>query len=173
MAGIPKKIIWVPINNFVKLYGISHSRAIARNVHWKEKTKSAPRLYDMRDLLEKCEDIIAKELFDKLDFEADLDEEGSGTASSFRDQKTEQEIRKLRILNDKAEGTLVEASEVAEVYERGLRALGDVLDGVCSNIKKEQPDIDAAVLDLVQRKLVEARRSAAQIDMETFSGEGS
>lgn len=73
----------------------------------------------------------------------------AGDIGSLRDQKTREEIRKLRIKNDKDEGRLVLRTEVAAALRRSLGAVASICE---SKLVNEWP-VAVAGLDVPQARV--------------------
>ena len=113
--------------------------------------------YVVADVWRKCGDLISKK---NLGVRAESFED----ADDLKTEKLAEEVRKLRIANNEAEGLLVRSDEVRIAYDRAFKAMADELDSMVSRVKVACPDIPQSALAAISDQLTTARNRAADID---------
>lgn len=113
--------------------------------------------YCVDDVIEKCGDLIMKRFTPR-----DVRRENH----KIKELLLAEQIRKLKIANDEAEGILVSAFDVEQSYTRSIRAICDVLDSLPSRIKMEHPDVSQSHLDAINQALIAVRNEAAALNFD-------
>ncbi len=114
--------------------------------------------YEIADVWKNCRHLIYKRLQEELSSGSSYDD------GDMKYEKLREEVRKLRILNDQAEGLLVSAVDVEATFSRAIKAMGDELDSIPSRVKMAVPDIDQSALAAILDCLTASRRKASRLD---------
>ena len=146
-----KEVVFLGPRLIAKIFGVSAPTLKAKGL------KSTKGKYDLAEFWRVCREHVREKM--NRDIEEALG--GDLTAVELKVQKTTEEVRKLKIENDLKEGILIPADEAMIEWSRQLKAICDVLDGIPSLVKMENPDISQSVLDSVQRSVISARKKAA------------
>ena len=130
------------------VFGIQHKSLKSRGL------SPVDGKYNLVEVYDKCKDLLFERQMRAIEESSDLD------LGELKTQKTAEEVRKLKIDNDIKEGVLVYADDVAQTYDRGLRAMCDVLDAMPSRIKMQNPSIPQSLLDQINQELIKSRNKA-------------
>lgn len=128
------------------VFGIHHTTASGRGVS--TIMKNGVKSFKVDEVLSKCNDLIIANISDET--------------SDLKQQKVEQEIRKLKIDNDAKEGVLVDAIEVEREFTNRCRAMVSILEGLVPQVKIKNPDIPQPVLSSINETLNKLRNEVAQ-----------
>lgn len=142
----------------IRVFGIANRTLDDRAVEYKVSGKR--RLYNTDDLVAKCGDRILSHLA------ARDGKEITDASTDLKETKLSEEIRKLKIANDEAEGLLVSAADVEAVFSRSVRAMADELDAVVSRVKMANPDMPQSALAVISEQLDAARRKASRLEFD-------
>lgn len=147
--------VWCSARELRRIFGVADKTLTDRSVN---SRKGAGRVeFELADFWNKCANLVWSKARE------------SGLGASLEDaeglkvEKLAEEVRKLRLGNDEIDGLLVRADEVESTYNRGVKAMADVLDSMVSRVKMRCPTLDQAALAEIQECLTEARRKAARV----------
>ena len=153
------RLCWVGVAQIERVFGVSVNSLKGRDV--RSRTTGSRTEFELADFWSKCRDLVYKRMH----------ADGQGSAEDLKSEKLAEEIRKIRIANDQAEGLLVRADEVEAVFSRAIKAMADELDAVVSRVKMAAPDIPQSALAVIAESLAAARRKAARIEFDDSQDE--
>lgn len=147
--------IWIGSGAMRRIFGVEPNVLVKRGV---ETRNTEGRVeHELADFYQKCDDLLFKRLGAKF-----VTSSGDGEFD-MKSEKLAEEVRKLKLANDLTDGSLVVREEVERAYSRGMKAVADVLDGTVSQVKMRLPDVQQAVLAVIDDVMIEVRRKAARI----------
>ena len=141
------------------VFGIQHKSLKSRGL------SPVDGKYNLVEVYDKCKDLLFERQMRAIEDASDMD------LAELKAQKTYEEVRKLKIENDISAGVLVYADDVAQIYDRGLRAMCDVLDAMPSRIKMQNPSIPQSLLDQINQELIKSRNMAVD-SLDALDDEG-
>ena len=142
------KPFMVPIWVLESVFGLHHTTLSGRGCA--PEIIDGKRHFSIADVVTRANDLIIANIGDE--------------ASDAKAEKTIQEVRKLKIENDRNEGMLVPAAEVEVEFMRRFKEIADILDTLVPTVKMQNPTISPAILDSVNQSLIKIRNLAFSAD---------
>jgi phage terminase Nu1 subunit (DNA packaging protein) len=153
--------VWCSGREIRRIFGIADKTLADRGVRTRKSDGGEGRTeYELADFWAKCVNLVVTK----------LGQTGLGAAMEdaecLKTEKLGEEVRKLRIQNDEAEGLLIRTSDVEHAWGRKARAMCDELDAMVSRVKVARPDVPQDVLAVIADCLATARNKAADSQTE-------
>lgn len=127
------------------------------------RDKAGRIVHHLDDVVQHMGHVLLQRLSDKYEYEA---RENPASIVELKRRKLAAELHKLELVNAQTEKSLVSAASVYNVFAKGVKAIADVLDGIPSQMRMENPDLPQSAIDGVNRTLIRVRNEAAEIVLE-------
>ena len=150
--------VWLHARAIRRIFGIADKTLADRSVANRQGDGRIE--FELADFWARCANLVVQKMRD-TGLGASLED-----SEALKAEKLAEEVRKLRIQNDEAEGLLIRASDVERVWGRKARAMCDELDAMVSRVKMARPDIPQDVLAVIADCLAAARNKAADSQTE-------
>jgi len=154
----PQNEVWLTCTDIRRIFGITPGRLKRRGV---QSRGESPVEYDLEDF------------WAKFGAEISPPSATNPDAGGWKERKLKAEALGLEMRNAKDAGDLVPADAIKPAFTVSLGAMADVLGSTTSRIRRRKPDIDSAVLAVVEECLNEARNEAASIDFSKLISAGN
>ena len=130
-----------------QVFGIHYTTAIGRGVM--QVQNNGVKSFLVSEILHKCNDLVIDRISDN--------------SSDMKDQKLEQEVLKLKLENQVKSGALVDMAEAEMEFTRRNMVAVDILNGIVSAVKIENPDVPQSILASIDKQLGILRNKVADI----------
>ncbi len=114
--------------------------------------------YYLDDVWLNCGDLIYSRLHSQYALENDGD-----CPEQLKADKLKEEIRKLKISNDREQGLLVPAVDVEVAITKGLRSVADSMDSIVTQFVMSNPSVTPAQIDSLNKILTDVRNKIAEV----------